>query len=141
MYGQQYFTHYESTVANWPIPRIDKRDLLSIHNSTYPKKVKSGVCETLTRDIFTKLLYHGWVLLHSNHTSWDELAVLSGCEMPRPDSHYIIKRKFQDETAFRDHLPERDTAIIKQVLSDVIYVAIMEFSLGNQQSAKRSQII
>ena len=31
--------------------------------------------------------------------------MLSGCEVPRPDSHYIIERKFQDETAFSYNLP------------------------------------
>ena len=35
---------------------------------------------------------------------WDEFAVISHCKMPRTDSHHVVKRKLDNETALRVHL-------------------------------------
>lgn len=47
------------------------------------------------------------IYLHGDDTSGDQFSVLADLEMPRPDSHEIIKGKLQDKSAFRNNLDQR----------------------------------
>ena len=49
---------------------------------SYPEVVQCLRSETLTRDIFSKVLDYRGVLLHGDHRSRDELAVATHGEMP-----------------------------------------------------------